>query len=278
MKVKLGTYQEADYKKYTADGTPTWELDVPNLSDTETPKVSLVTITKNRSHLVSIMLYNWNQLRYPEDKLEWIIVDDSDTDSLRYYLPLIDDERIKYYYTKPFDNIAEKRNHACELATGEYIAFMDDDDYYFPDHIMAKVRILKHYKKEGVHSFPVAVYDIVNDDSFVYNWTSNSGMQSNAISEASIMFKKSYWEKHPFFSDKQKGIAEGVSFVGRRFKDWIKVHFLFNFISITHKHNVTNDSRRIDDLYKHKTPSTGDFKTVFPETFMYILDRVKSSF
>ena len=49
-----------------------------------------------------------------------------------------------------YTDLGEKRNYAIEHSTGEYIVIMDDDDYYFSDSIMAKIRILKHTKLECV--------------------------------------------------------------------------------------------------------------------------------
>lgn len=281
IKCKLGSYDEATYKKLVKNNTPTWELDLPPVQNDELPTVSIVTITKNRAHMANLMLYNWRQVNYPKDKLEWIIVDDSDTDELRYYLPLLEDTRIHYVYCKDgFDSIAEKRNYACSLASYEMLALVDDDDYYFPDHILAKARVLKHYNKQGVHSIPIAVYDVIDDHSFIFDWTKKGKKYNNNISEASVMMRKSYWEKHNFKSSLGKGMNEGQSLVEKRFGDWIKIHFLFNTISLSHNKNITVNNRRLnDDLYqssKNSDYKIGDFKQVFPDTFLYILQQIKA--
>ncbi len=59
------------------------------------PKVSLITPTYNKKKFVDLMLNNFNNFDYPKDKLEWIILDDSN-ESIAKYLPK--DPRIKYYY------------------------------------------------------------------------------------------------------------------------------------------------------------------------------------
>lgn len=55
----------------------------------ETPKVSVLTITRNRKSYIDLMLKNWNGLDYPRDKLEWIILDDGSED-LTDVLPVAD--------------------------------------------------------------------------------------------------------------------------------------------------------------------------------------------
>jgi glycosyltransferase involved in cell wall biosynthesis len=59
------------------------------------PKVSIVTPTYNKKTFLSIAIQNFLSFDYPKDKLEWIILDDSD-ESVRDILP--NDSRIKYYY------------------------------------------------------------------------------------------------------------------------------------------------------------------------------------
>lgn len=270
---KLGTFQEAKYKevKDLETGKVRWDLDLPEIDPETLPTVSIVTITKNRVNMCPIMLYNWSQTKYPKEKIEWVIVDDSATDELRQYVS--HDERIRYYHTEPFDSIAVKRNYACELARNEYLAFMDDDDYYFPDHVLVKVQVLMANKRQGVHSMPLPVYDAITKESWIFDWTKNGKKITNGIAEATVMVKKSYWEKHPFKSNMENGGAEGASLVGRRFYDWINVHFLFNMISITHKKNVTNESRRLD--IGHDKTKVGSFRDVFPDTFLHIIDSIE---
>ena len=47
------------------------------------PMVSVVTPTFNRDHLFDIAIFNWKNFIYPEDKIEWIILDDSPRDSIK---------------------------------------------------------------------------------------------------------------------------------------------------------------------------------------------------
>ena len=59
----------------------------------ELPNISLVTILHENKEYYPLLQHNWDNIDYPKDKLEWIIVDDSKTDNSNN-LPI--DENILY--------------------------------------------------------------------------------------------------------------------------------------------------------------------------------------
>jgi len=242
------------------------------------PKVSIVTITRNRGAFAGIMLHNWMNIRYPREKLEWVILDDSDPDTeypLGDYIPQ-DDPNINYVKLDKWLPVAEKRNKAVELAQYEFIVHMDDDDYYFPDHVLAKIRLIMHYKVQGVHSMPIGIYDLMERSSFIFDpiYNEKKKRDNNDVAEATLAYRKEYWRKHKFDSEEERGTAEGRAFIGKSFSQWLKVHFIFNMISITHTKNVTGHNRRfINDSGSES--KTGDFEDMFPPGFKLALDNVR---
>ena len=82
-------------------GKGAMDLVLPELSEEELremlPTVSIVTITKDRGQFAALMLYNWVHITYPRDKLEWVILDDSQGSeyNLADYIPQ-DDPYIRY--------------------------------------------------------------------------------------------------------------------------------------------------------------------------------------
>lgn len=275
MKAKVGVYQEAGIIQ---NEDKSFYLDLPDLTPEDEeyknlPKVSVVTITKNRKNWIASMLYIWNKYVYPKDKLEWVIVDDSETDELQSYLP-DDDPRIKYYYFKEHMPVDEKRNKAVELASHELIAHMDDDDFYFEDSILAKVRVMQKYKKEGVLGTTFGIYDLITRDSYVVK----GKLQTNNIGEATLLYKKSYWNTRKFKGEGNNGTNEGRNFIGKNFHKFVSIHFLFNTVSITHNTNFTGELRRVDmSIAKQETQETvADFYDVFPDTYITILENIRS--
>ncbi|MCE2152703.1 glycosyltransferase [Streptococcus thermophilus] len=92
-------------------------------------------------------------------EIEKIVVDDNDptsderknTEALmsRY----IGDKRIRYIKHQRNSNGAVARNTGITAATGKYIAFLDDDDYYLPNRIEKSVRYLeKNRDAVGVYA------------------------------------------------------------------------------------------------------------------------------
>lgn len=252
------------------------KLDIPDTISSNLPHVSIVTITKDRSKFAGLMLYNWNNYKYPPEKLEWIIVDDSQNsnENLSQYLP--NDSRINYIKLKDWMPVAAKRNFAIEQSKYNYIVFQDDDDIYDPMSVVAKIRTLEHYKKDVVFSMPFAVYDLIDDTSYIFDLgIDKHGKESNAIAEAGLAFRKSYWRKNKFASTAKNGTAEGPSFIKKNFSFCIKIPFMFNFISLTHSKNITGQARRFHDVPESEKQKSGDFKKIFSPDLLYILDNLK---
>jgi hypothetical protein len=72
---------------------------------------------------------------------------------------------------------------------------MDDDDYYPPESILARIKILLKYRNEGIEcvgSTLIGTYNIINNSSSM----STDGPIS--LSEASMAYTKKFWEERPF--------------------------------------------------------------------------------
>ena len=66
-----------------------------HFTDEDLPTVSIITPTKNRPHFMKLAVYNFYTQNYPKEKLEWIIVDESNP-PVKELIPA--DDRIKYYH------------------------------------------------------------------------------------------------------------------------------------------------------------------------------------
>lgn len=64
--------------------------------------------------------------------LELVLVNDGGSDEFRSVLP--DDIRIRVF-SKPNEGVAATRNFAIDQCRGEYIALLDQDDFWYPDKL-----------------------------------------------------------------------------------------------------------------------------------------------
>ena len=96
------------------------------------PQVSVIIPTYNREKIIkrSIM----SVLNQTLTDVELIIVDDGSTDNTEDEVKSINDSRIRYVKQKN-QGACVARNRGIDEAVGEYIAFQDSDDEWYPDKL-----------------------------------------------------------------------------------------------------------------------------------------------
>lgn len=231
------------------DGGITLKLgDVP---DSDLPPISICTPTGNRRWVFSLAMRNVMTMMYPEGKYEWVILDDGD-ESMEDIIPR--DPRIRYHYIpreegEPRISVAEKRNRLVELAEHDHILFMDDDDYYPPESMLARAKALVKYADRGVECVgcrDVASYDLSHGLCAI---CSNG---DSYLTESSLAFTRAFWLERPFNTGDYTG--EYRHFLEYR-QDRVKsLPFQFVTIALTHGHNTTGDVRSLD-FYRKWRPS-----------------------
>ena len=92
---------------------------------------------------------------YPD--YEVIVIDDGSTDSTREILNPYK-EKIQYIYTKN-GGPAHARNVGLKIAKGEYIAFLDSDDLYYPYKIELQSKFLDKFKDVGMVYSEFSAFD-----------------------------------------------------------------------------------------------------------------------
>ncbi|WP_072567794.1 glycosyltransferase [Enterobacter sp. SA187] len=113
------------------------------------PFVSVVTPTWNRAAFLPYLLYMFRYQDYPADRRELIILDDSDTSQIDTINALTNSDparfNIRYIHHPERLALGKKRNMLNELARGEYIVCMDDDDFYPSDKLSYTVSMMQRH-------------------------------------------------------------------------------------------------------------------------------------
>lgn len=104
-----------------------------------TGRVTISTITANRRRFFAHTVMNVRALLAGNYELEWVIVEDGDesVEDLVADVPFA-----RYFRLDGRNGVALKRNVANEASRGEYILYLDDDNYAFPHRLLASVGAL----------------------------------------------------------------------------------------------------------------------------------------
>ena len=178
--------------------------------ESDLPDVSIVTITKDRRKFMPLAKYSYLIQSYPEDKIEWVIVDDGDDpiEDTLFGVP-----NVKYVWCEKM-SVADKRNLGVKSAMYDIVCMLDDDDVYPNNSILQRVAmLLKEPKKECVFCTTIPCYDIKKYSSFM-NVPPITLPMSQRVSEATLGFTRKFWEERKFQSGVQ--IAEADAFIRDR--------------------------------------------------------------
>jgi glycosyltransferase involved in cell wall biosynthesis len=112
---------------------------------------------------ISIIVPTFNAEKYLMDTIqsvvaqtftdwELLIIDDGSNDCTASLVGgFSSDKRIRYYF-QPNAGVAAARNHGLRIANGDYLSFLDADDYWFPTNLEKKVAVLADAEIDWVFS------------------------------------------------------------------------------------------------------------------------------
>jgi|SRR6476620_1395839 len=90
------------------------------------------------------------------DDFEIIVVNDGSTDNSAAKISQFTDARIRYF-RKENEGASTARNYGIEKATGDYIAFIDADDYWYPDFLKQVFENTQNFRDERVFSAAIEI-------------------------------------------------------------------------------------------------------------------------
>lgn len=112
------------------------------------PLVSVVLTTCNRSNLLPRAIQSVLDSTY--EKFQLVIVDDASSDRTPEVVSQFKDARIQYVRFSENGGVLRARNSGFDLAQGDYVTILDDDDVLTPDALAAVVEEFEQSAGERV--------------------------------------------------------------------------------------------------------------------------------
>lgn len=111
------------------------------------PTVSVIIPTRNRASLLRAAIESVLAIRAPDLTLEVLVIDDGSTDETAAVVAEYPVRLLRVDGSTHGASAA--RNVGLQAATGDFIAFLDDDDVWLPNNISAQLRVLARRPEYG---------------------------------------------------------------------------------------------------------------------------------
>jgi hypothetical protein len=214
----------------------------PLLNTPDCPSISIVTLVHNRPKFVQNACFNLLTTDYPKEKIEWVVVDDSEPDQSAsdriIHFQQAFPGKVTYIPLVKKTNVGKKRNLGVSRAAHDIVMMMDDDDHYPVTSFRRRVAWLT--KDRVPHSCAVcttiAMYDLLNGKSAVNSPPFNLRL-SKRCSEATLTFFKNFWRSRAF---PENDIAEGEGFLVGRESEVVEMPPQQIIVAFSHGTNISS--------------------------------------
>jgi glycosyltransferase involved in cell wall biosynthesis len=174
------------------------------------------------------------------DRRELVILDDSDQsnqDLIDEFKKKYPNVQINYQYSTERLKLGKKRNMLNGLAKGDYIMYLDDDDYYCADKI--KYTMTRMLSSKASFSGSSEMYIYFTDTKLIYRF---NRLGQNHSTAGTFCFHRDYLKNHKFEDDALK--AEEKIFLDEYKTQQIQINPFKAILCIAHMSN-TFDKRNL---------------------------------
>ena len=199
------------------------------------PFVSVCTPTFNRRPFINAMITCFNDQDYPQDRMEWIIIDDG-TDPIEDLIA--SHPRVKYFKYETKMTLGKKRNLMHEKSRGEILVYMDDDDYYPPKRVSHAVEMLvSHPEALCAGSSEIYIYF-----KHIKQMKRFGPYGPNHATAGTFAFKRKLLKQHKYNED--ACLAEERAFLKDYTVPFVQLDPMKVILVFSHEHN-TFDKRKL---------------------------------
>lgn len=123
------------------------------MNSSSKPLITVIIATYNASHVLKYAIKSVLDSDY--ENFELLVIGDCCTDDTEECVTAFRDDRIQFYnLEKNSGQQATPNNFGLQKARGEYIAFLNQDDLYFPDHLSSCLNFIQ----QTDHQIVIAPY------------------------------------------------------------------------------------------------------------------------
>ena len=177
------------------------------------PKVSVIMLTYQREKILPRAIDSILAQTYKD--FEFIIINDGSTDNTDDIVKSYKDKRIRYYKNDKNHGIAYSRNKAADLARGEYVMIMDDDDKSMPERMEQQVAYLEKNKDVTAVAGQIRGLPRIPEN---HDNIATGLIQYNNFGNANIMYRREFAKAHKIRYDETLRASEDWDF-------WINMLF-----------------------------------------------------
>lgn len=142
------------------------------------PLVSVIMPTHNRASIIKKSIVTVLEQSYVN--LELLICDDGSSDDSETIIKNITDDRIRYFKL-PKGGAASARNAGLKNAHGTIIAYLDSDNYWHPDYLLAMVTALQSKSGHSAIYCNYIDFHINENNSISFNPLKNPAFSHEAL-------------------------------------------------------------------------------------------------
>tara|TARA_B100000963_G_C22596467_1_gene658072 strand:- start:64 stop:1149 length:1086 start_codon:yes stop_codon:yes gene_type:complete len=222
----------------------------------ELPFVSVCTPTFNRRPFIPSLIQCYKHQKYPNDRMEWIIIDDG-TDLVEDLFISIDIPNVKYIKLDKKITLGKKRNLMHTYCKGDIIVYMDDDDYYPPTRVSHAVeKLISNPKALAAGSSEMYIY--FKNINKMYQF---GPYGPNHATAGTFAFKKELLDQTSYNED--KCMAEEKEFLKGFTIPFVQLDPKHVILVFSHSHNTCDKSKLITDEnnagFRLSSKSVSDF-------------------
>jgi glycosyltransferase involved in cell wall biosynthesis len=187
------------------------------------PQVSVIIPVYNGEHYISQAIDS--VLSQTDSNYEIIIVDDGSTDNthqiIQHYIEKCQDPALIRYIFQSNQGVAAARNQGIQIAKGEFIALLDQDDVFLPEKLAHQVAYFKTHPDVAIVNSGWRLIDPNNNPiSDIEPWhdlpdlTLAIWVTRTPILPSALMFRRHAWEQVGGFDPRFNGVDD-VDFIWR---------------------------------------------------------------